>query len=158
MTVTQRKIVAIAIPFVLAALILGVMALIMSKDTKRLMARNQDQPPQIEFTWSPAGEVSLMEMKGMLTIKDDYALDFTTYRMKLVELDRVLDLPIPGLIGKEYEQPVSFSLIANDPKLEGHSKLTVEISIADDKGQTTVVTKVIPIKKDAQPFQIEIGE
>lgn len=148
MTVSQRKLLATAVPVVLAVLIIALMALIMNKETKRLLSRQQDQAPKIEFTWSPAGEVSLMDMKGMLTITDDYALDFTTYRMKLVELDREIDLPIPGLVGKEYEQPISFSLVANDDKLWGRDKLTVIISIADDKGQKSEITRVIPLKVD----------
>jgi hypothetical protein len=85
-------------------------------------------------------------MKANLSMSDDYALDFKTYQMHLVEADRTIDLPIPGLIGKQYDQPISFSLIADDPKLRGKDKLTVQISVADDKGQKTEITKVIDLK------------
>ncbi|MEK7264472.1 MAG: hypothetical protein AAB227_00085, partial [Pseudomonadota bacterium] len=79
-------------------------------------------------------------------LKDDYGLDFTTYRMRLVEIDKTIDLPIDGLIGMDYEQSVSFSLIADNPKLSGKDKLTVEIEVADDRGQRSTLTRVISIK------------
>ncbi|HTK05474.1 MAG TPA: hypothetical protein VL500_07850 [Candidatus Eisenbacteria bacterium] len=134
------------IPIALAAAILVVMGLIVTRDTRKLMARGQDLPPRIEFTWNPAGPVSLLEMKGFLTIKDDYGIDFTTYRMRLPDLDKTMDLPIDGLIGKDYEQPVSFSLLADNPKLAGKDRLTVEISVADDRGQKSSLTRVIMLK------------
>ncbi len=146
--ITKKKILASVIPVALAVVILGVMGLIMSRDTQRLLNRASDQPPQISFTWSPAGPVSLRDMKADLRITDDYGLDFTTYHMRLVELGRDIDLPIPGLIGKEYEQPISFSLIANDPKLIGLTKLTVVISIADDRGQKSEITRIIELRQD----------
>jgi hypothetical protein len=154
MTVTQRKYLAAAIPVVLALLVIGLLVLVRNRDTQRLLNRKEDQAPTIEFTWTPAGEVSLKEMQGMLTIRDDYALDFTTYRMKLVEAERELDLPIPGMMGKDYEQSVSFSLIADDPKLVDQTKLTVIISISDDAGHSTELTKVIPLKKGPAIIQL----
>ena len=91
-------------------------------------------------------EGRMKEMRGFLTLKDDYGLDFTTYRMRLVEIDKTIDLPIDGLIGMDYEQSVSFSLIADNPKLSGKDKLTVEIEVADDRGQRSTLTRVISIK------------
>lgn len=134
------------IPLTLGLAILLVMAVIITKDTRKLMTRGEDMPPRIEFSWTPAGAVSLKEMRGFLTLSDDYALDFATYRMRLVELDKTIDLPIDGLIGKDYEQNVSFSLVADSPKLYGREKLTVEIEVADDKGQKSTLTRVITIK------------
>lgn len=133
-----------AIPLGLGIAILVVMGFIITSDTKKLTARPEDLPPRIEFTWSPAGPVDLKEMRGYLSIKDDYGLDFKTYRMRLVEVDKTIDLPIEGLIGKEYEAPVSFALIADNPRLNG--RLTVEISIADDRGQKSTLTRVITLK------------
>jgi hypothetical protein len=144
----KKKLLSTAIPVGLALVIIAVMGIIMSRDTQKLLVRAADKPPVIEFTWSPAGAVSLLEMKAMLKITDDYGLDFTTYHMKLVELDRDIDLPIPGLIGKDYEQPISFSLIANDPKLIGLQKLTVITSISDDRGQKSELTRVIDLRQD----------
>ncbi len=135
------------IPLGLSAAILVVMGVIMTLDTHKLLARQQDLPPVIEFTWTPAGPVDLKEMRGYLTIHDDYALDFSTYRMRLVELDKDLDMPIAGLIGKDYAQTISFGLIADDPRLRDKDKLTVEISIADDRGQKATLTRVIPLKR-----------
>lgn len=135
------------IPLTLGLVILLVMAVIITKDTRALMTRGVDLPPRIEFSWTPAGAVSLKEMRGFLTLKDDYALDFATYRMRLVELDKTIDLPIDGLVGKDYEQDVSFSLMAESPKLYGREKLTVEIEVADDKGQKSTLTRVITLKQ-----------
>jgi len=135
-----------AVPVALAAAILVVMGLIVTRDTKKLTARSEDLPPRIEFTWNPSGPVSLREMKGFLSIKDDYGIDFTTYRMRLPDLDKTLDLPIEGLIGTDYEQPVSFSLLAEHPQLAGKDRLTVEISVADDRGQKSTLTRVIMLK------------
>lgn len=143
----KEKLPITLIPLTLGLAILLVMAVIITKDTRKLMTRGEDAPPRIEFSWTPAGDVSLKEMRGFLTLKDDYALDFTTYRMRLVELDKTLDLPIDGLIGKDYEQDVSFSLMADSPKLYGRSKLTVEIEVADDKGQKSTLTRVITLKQ-----------
>lgn len=144
----KEKITASAVSVALAIAILAVMGLIMTRDTRTLSARGDDAPPKIEFSWSPAGPVSLREMKGFLTIKDDYGIDFTSYRMRLPELDKTLDLPIDGLIGKDYEQPISFSLLADNPKLRGHDRLTVEISVADDRGQKATLTRVIMLKEN----------
>ena len=141
----KRKVIA-ATPVVLASVILLVMIFIIARDTKVLRTRSEDLPPTIDFTWSPAGAISLRDMKGYLVIRDDYALDFTTYRMRLVELDKTIDLPIEGMIGKDYEQPIFFSLIADNPHLVGKDKLTVQISIADDKGQKTSIERVIRLR------------
>ncbi len=138
---------AMVLPLGLSALILVVMGLIIAKDTRALMLRNEDLPPVIDFTWTPAGDVDLKEMRGFLTMKDDYALDFTTYRFTIVEIARTFDLPIDGMIGREYEQPVSLSLIADRPEVLRQQKLTVEISVADDKGQKTTITRVIKLKR-----------
>lgn len=146
-------------PAILAVAILVVMAVITVRDTARLTGRDQDLPPRIEFSWSPAGAVSLKEMRGFLTIKDDYALDFTTYKMYLHELDKTLDLPIEGLVGKDYEQQVSFSLIADNPRLHDRDRLTVEISIADDRGQTAAITRIISLKPpEVPPLILEFAE
>lgn len=136
-----------SIALIVAIIVLVVMAVISSRTTRNVISGKGDTPPKIEFTWTPAGAVSLYDMRANLSIVDDHGIDFTTYRMHLVEIDRTIDLPIPGLMGREYEQPISFSLIADNPKLVGKDKLTVEISVADDKGQVSTLTRVIDLKK-----------
>jgi hypothetical protein len=135
------------VPLYAGLAVLAVMAAVAARDSRALMTRSEDLPPVIDFTWTPAGAVDLREMRGFLSIKDDYALDFTTYRMTLVEIDRTIDLPIEGLIGREYEQDVSFSLIADHPRLRETDRLTVHVAIADDKGQTSTITRVIRLKR-----------
>lgn len=134
------------VPLTLGLAILLVMGVIITRDTRQLMERSDDMPPRIEFSWSPAGAVSLREMRGFVTLKDDYGIDFKTYRMRLVEVDKTIDLPIDGLIGKDYEQAISFSLLADHPKLSGKDKLTVEIEVADDRGQRSTLTRIIGLK------------
>ena len=63
------------------------------------------------------------------------------------ELDRTLDLPIEGLLGREYEQPISLSLIANNAVLINKGEVNVEISVADDAGHETSIVKTIKLKK-----------
>jgi len=133
--------------FVAGVIVLVAMAVLSWRDARNVLSGKGDTPPHIEFTWSPAGAVSLRDMRGMLSITDDRGIDFTTYRMHLVELDKTIDLPIPGIIGREYSQPISFSLIADHPRLVGKDKLTVEISVADDKGQVSTLTRVIDLKR-----------
>ena len=135
------------VPMVLACVILALMAYLSVRDTRALLRRDSDEPPTIEFTWTPAGAVDLKEMRGFLKIADDHSLDFTTYRLTIEELKKTVDLPIEGLIGKEYEQQVSFGLIADDPRLVGKDKITVTITIADDRGQKSEITRVISLKR-----------
>ena len=119
--------------------------------------RTKDEPPTIDLTWTPLGPARLQDFKGFLTLKDDYALDFKTYRFRLVELDRTLDMPIDGLVGKEYGSDIYLSLLANDPIAATLSRLTIEISIADDKGQKTTIDKVVRLLPQSAPeTQLEV--
>jgi hypothetical protein len=135
------------LPVSLAIAILGVMSIIVLRDSASIMKRNNDLPPIIDFTWTPIGPTDLREMKGFLSIKDDYALDFTTYKMRIVELDRSYDLPIDGMIGREYEQSVSLSLLADNDVLRQRGKVTVEFSIADDRGQSSTISRTIKLRQ-----------
>jgi hypothetical protein len=49
-------------------------------------------------------------------------------------------------MGREYEQPISLSLIANNIILLKKKEVTVEISVSDDAGQETSIVKVIKMK------------
>ena len=100
------------LPVTAALLVILGMTAIFINDRHRLNFRNQDMPPVIEFTWTPLGVVDLKEFRGFLKMQDDYGLDFTTYRMHIAEIDKTYDLPIDGLIGKEYESPISLGLLA----------------------------------------------
>jgi hypothetical protein len=149
------KALAARVPLALAVVVLAVIAATWHRDVSRLSERADDQPPTVGFTWSPAGTVDLEQFRGHLTLKDDHALDFKTYKMTFVELGRSIGLPLADqLIGKEYDDAnVYFSLIARDPKLSGKDKLTVQIEVADDAGQKTSVEKVISIKPP--PFRVD---
>lgn len=131
------------ISFCLAVTALFVMSLVYLADWSRINIREEDTPPRIEFTWTPLGPVDLKEMRGFLKLTDDYALDFTSYRMTVVELDRTFDLPIDGLIGREYETPISLSLLASDPSLYGKPKLTLRFTVSDDQGQRAELERTI---------------
>lgn len=134
------------LPIVLGALILLAVGAIASEEHLTLFSRGTDRPPTIEFTWTPIGRVSLFEMQGHLKIVDDYALDFTTYRLTIKEIDKTIDLPIDGLVGREYEQDISLSYLANDAILNLKKTATLEFSISDDKGQKTTLVKEIKLK------------
>lgn len=147
LVMTNIKSLITKLPVLLAALILAVMVVILSKDKASFFDQKSDLPPTIDFTWSPAGEVSLLEMKAKLKLSDDRALDFKTYKMTLVEINREIKLPMAeSLIGKDYEDNLSFSLFASDPKLIGKEKLTVRIQISDTKGHSASIERIIKIK------------
>jgi hypothetical protein len=105
-----------------------------------------DEPPRITMTSVPEGEADLATYKLHLRLTDDRALDFKTYRMTVVEIGRTLDMPIDGLIGRDYETDLSFSWLAGDARLAGAGRMTVTVSIADDQGKATSVSKVVPLK------------
>ncbi|MEY4723568.1 MAG: hypothetical protein RLZZ324_1081 [Candidatus Parcubacteria bacterium] len=143
------------LPIALAIVILVVMTGIIITRGAASFSRSTDAPPTIEFTWSPAGTVSLQDLRGHIHITDDHALNFKTYKMTLVEAKRTLPFPLADqIIGKEYDDDrVYFSLLANDPQMSGKDKLTVQIEIADDAGQKTSIERVINIKPPA--FRID---
>jgi hypothetical protein len=134
------------LPLIAAVAVLAVMTTLVVRDGIRQAAPGPDLPPAIDLTWTPLGPLDLRDFKGRLTMSDDRALDFTTYRFRIVELDKTVDLPIPGMIGKEYAQDVFLGLVAGDPKLADKSRLTIEVSVADDAGQTTSIRRVVRLK------------
>jgi hypothetical protein len=148
------RIVSLAI-FLGSLAVLGYMGQLIVRDSGLFSSRLKDEPPQIEFTWTPLGPLSLKDMKGRLTMKDDYALDFTTYRFRVVELDKTIDMPIDGLLGSDYESDVYLALLANDPRLPGLDRLTLEISVADDRGQKTTISRIVRIKPP--PMTVELN-
>lgn len=134
-------------PALLAAAILIIMVAILTNDKAALAIRLNDQAPTIEFDLPEfEGPADLRLLLGQLRMQDDYGLDFTTYRMKLVELGKEYDLPIPGMLGKDYEQRISFSWLEDKPEIAGLGELTVEFAIADDHGQKTTLAKKIPLR------------
>jgi len=134
------------LPLVVAVAVLATMTVIVVRDSLRKGAAGPDLPPVVDLTWMPLGPLDLRDFRGRLTMSDDRALDFKTYRFRVVELDKTVDLPIPGMIGKEYAQDVFLALIADDPRLADKSRLTIEVSIADDGGQVTSIRRIVPLK------------
>lgn len=134
------------LPIVLGVVILLAVGAIASEEHLSLFSRGTDRPPTIEFTWTPIGRTTLFEMQGHLTIVDDYALDFTTYRLTIKEIKKTIDMPIDGLVGREYEQDISLSYLANDAVLNEKKTATLEFVISDDKGQETILVKEIKLK------------
>lgn len=107
----------------------------------------RDNPPVIEFTWTPLGEVDLKTVVGHLKMSDDKALDFGTYRMTVMETGNTYDLPIQGgVIGRLYETDLRFSWLANNPNLLSSDRMTLNFSIADNAGHKTSLIKAIPLK------------
>ena len=137
------------LPIIGALLILVGMTVIFANDWRVLNSRDQDMPPVIEFTWTPLGVVDLKEFRGFLKMKDDHALDFTTYRMHIVEINKTYDLPIDGMIGNEYESPISLGLLTNNAALVGKRQLTIRFSISDDVGQKSELERIVKIRPPA---------
>jgi hypothetical protein len=142
----------------LAAVILGVVGTFYIKERIFQDAPAAgDAPPTITFTWTPLGRVFLEDVRGKLHMTDDHGLDFTTYSMHIVEIDKTLDLPIPGLSGKDYEQDISFLQFATNVELLKRGQMTLEFRIKDDAGQETLLTKVIKVRNDFAMPSFEIG-
>jgi hypothetical protein len=109
--------------------------------------RGGDASPEIQFSWGyDSGEQTLRHFSGQLTMSDDWGLDFTTYRLRIPEANREIDLPIEGLVGKKYESPVYLGLLDGDASLKDKQELTLEFTIADDKGHSTTKSFVVPFQ------------
>ncbi len=147
MTKHRRKLSGRTISFGVAFLTLAVMGIVALRDSRAMLHRGDDLPPVIDFTWTPLEPTDLRDVRGFLSIKDDYGLDFSTYRMRIAEIDKEWGLPIDGLIGKDYEQPISLGLIADRPEIADKRQVTLEFSIADDRGQKTSITRVIRLNR-----------
>jgi len=126
--------------------VLGVMGFVWQRDYQKLMTRTEDTPPVIDFTWTPTEPSDLRDLRGFLTMKDDYALDFKTYKMRIVEMNKEWDLPIDGMIGRDYEQPISLGLIADKPEIQEARMVTIQFSISDDKGHRSTIERIIRLK------------
>ncbi|MFH1047970.1 MAG: hypothetical protein V1738_06755 [Patescibacteria group bacterium] len=140
----ERKI--FTLPVILGAVFIVALLSIEYGKSLRLMARGADNPPTVEFTWVPVGRVSLKEMIGTVKLKDDHALDFTTYNLKVVELGRDIGLPIEGMLGREYEQQVSFAMFDGYLELLKRGQMTLQIEVADDIGQKTTIERIVKLK------------
>ena len=134
---------------IIAGAVLGVLIIggvILRRQIAATYVRLTDSPPTIIFTWFPEKPSTLKDIDGTLKITDDYGLDFTTYRLTIEEINKTIDLPIEGLIGKNYEQKIYLGLISDNPIFRQKKQATIIISIADDRGQKTTVRRVIPLK------------
>ena|SRR3990172_11983989 len=148
------------LPLVLVGVSLAVLAvivwLVLSDMRPRPEARSVvDAPPEVSFTWTPLGPLTLREFKGLLTLKDDHALDFATYKFRIVELDKTIGLPIEGLIGKEYSSDIYLSWLADNSQVLQSSSLTFEISVSDDRGQNTSITRVARLKESPTELKLQ---
>jgi len=141
---SERKI--FSIPVILAAVfVVGLLAVEYSKSLQT-MARGADEPPTIDFTWTPIGRVDLKEMVGTVKLQDDHALDFSTYKVTIVEMGREITLPIDGVIGRDYEQKLSFAMYDGNLNLLKKQQMTLKIEVADDIGQKTEIERVVKLK------------
>jgi hypothetical protein len=144
------------LPVILAAIFVVGLILVEYGTQIRLAARGADHPPTVDFTWTPIGRVDLKEMVGTVTLVDDHALDFSTYKITVVELGREIDLPIVGIIGREYEQKVSFAMFDGNLQLLKKGEMTLQVEVADDVGQKTVIERIVKIKPPSGWTQEEI--
>ncbi|MEK9152831.1 MAG: hypothetical protein AAB692_05705 [Patescibacteria group bacterium] len=132
--------------FLISSAVLAVALMIIFGDKAPRYVRVNDAPPAIEFTWTPNEPARLEDIRGHLAMHDDYALDFMSYRLRVVEIDKTVDLPIDGLIGSSYEQDIYLGLLKDKPGMAGLKQVSLEFSIADDSGQVTRLVRVIPLR------------
>jgi len=125
-------------------LVVGLLAM---GDNVRYLARGEDKAPEVDFTWTPIGPVTLKEMVGHIHIKDDFALDFSRFDVRVVELDKTLEIMRDDVIGKEYEGDLFFAQFHEHPVLLKYGRMTLEISVADDRGQVTKIERVVKVKR-----------
>lgn len=136
----------ISLPIILAAVfVVGLLAIEHHKGIEDA-ARGEDKPPEVDFTWKPVGRVSLKDMVGTVKLKDDHALDFSTYKIRIVELGREIELPIEGVIGREYKQDISLAMFAGNLELLKRGEMTIQVEVADDAGQMTQIERVVKLK------------
>jgi hypothetical protein len=133
----------IAVVVILAACLVH----FMTRRTAAPTSAITDQPPVIEFTWTPDGPADLKTVTGHLKMTDDRALDFSSYLMTISEISRKFDFGVTGVIGREYETDLHFSWLANDQALAEAGQMTLIFEIADDAGHKAAITKTIPLKQ-----------
>ena len=134
-------------PVIIGMTILVLMGIIYVTDLSFLEFRGEDNPPTIEFTWTPLGRIDLIDMRGKLILIDYYALDFESYTMRIVELKMENGIPVEGLIGRVFEQDVSLSTLHENAILAKKGEVTLEFYIKDDVGQEAFLSKTIKIKQ-----------
>ncbi|HCC21902.1 hypothetical protein A2480_00645 [Candidatus Uhrbacteria bacterium RIFOXYC2_FULL_47_19] len=122
------------------------------------LIRGQDNKPTIDFTWTPLGRVRLTEMVGQVFLEDDYALDFSTFKIEVVEINKVLKIARDDLVGREYTDRVSFAQLAGNPEINTRGQMTLRISVADDRGQLTEIERVIKINPELGSAEMKVAE
>ena len=120
--------------------------------------RGQDNKPTVDFTWTPLGRVRLTEMVGQVFLEDDYALDFSTFEVEVVELRKVLKIAREDLVGREYTDRVSFAQLAGNPEINARGQMTLRISVADDRGQKTEIERVVKINPELGDAELKVTE
>ncbi len=135
-----------SLPVILAAaFVVGLLAVEYGKSLQT-MARGGDDPPTVDFTWTPVGRVDLKEMVGTVKLQDDHALNFSTYKITILELNREITLPVEGVIGRDYEQQISFAMFDGNLNLLKKQAMTIKIEVADDAGQHTAIQRIVKLK------------
>jgi len=132
-------------PIILAAVFVMALIVVEYGKTLSLAARGTDNKPTVDFTWTPIGRVSLREMVGKIRVEDDYAIDFSTLKVEIVELRRTIDVTREDVIGKSFEQNMSFAMFDGNLELLKRGQMTLRISVADDVGQETVIERVVKL-------------
>jgi hypothetical protein len=146
MQMTKQKSYIIA----LVATVIGFAIFFSLKKTtdNEVVLRIEDKAPEITLTWLPEKPNSISDINAKLRIVDDHGIDFSSYLLTIVEAERTINYPVePEPTGREWEQPLNFSLIAGDPKLANATKLTLRVEVADDRGQKSQIEKVIELAK-----------
>jgi hypothetical protein len=64
----------------------------------------------------------------------------------VVEAGKVVDFPIPGVIGREFDVPISLGLLSDNPELKIQHQATIRVSVKDDIGQEGKTETVVKWK------------
>ncbi|MBU0624786.1 hypothetical protein KKF05_00405 [Patescibacteria group bacterium] len=134
------------LPIILAAVLIVLLLVVEYGQSLRLAVRGIDNKPTVDFTWTPIGRVSLKEMIGRVKVEDDYALDFNTLKLEIVELNQTIELTRSDVIGKSFEQEISLAMFDNQPELMTRGQMTIRVSVADDRGQEAILERVVKLK------------
>jgi hypothetical protein len=145
----KRKIFFVVLGAVLGIYVIGALGVMFAK--QRAAADGLPSPseaaPSIEFSCDQTEAVDLRTVRCRVRMEDETALDYSTYRMRLLEIGEEYDLPVEGgLIGRDYESSINLGWLASRTDVTMQDQLTVEFSVADDQGHATTVRRVLPLR------------
>ncbi|MFH2062731.1 MAG: hypothetical protein ABIJ46_01095 [bacterium] len=148
----------ISFPIVAAVIFIAVLVVADRWKSFSHLTRGQDNKPTVDFTWTPIGRVRLTEMVGMVRVQDDYAIDFSTLKVQVVELNKTIKISRDDLVGRDYEERVSFAMLAGNVEIASRGQMTLRISVADDAGQVTEIERVIKIEPELGNATLSVPE